>query len=421
MILVVDINKGFQTQTAECLILAEIIRKPLILVLNKIDSILEDKRKETIEKMTLKIRKTMDKTEFKGCEVVPLSATNHENVDLLISTMMKQVENSLDLTRDTQSPFIFAFDHCFTIRGSGTVLSGTVIQGSIKVNDSIQIPSINEEKKIKSMQKFRKSVTSASCGDRLGICVSNLNAKLHERGLICQKSCLQISYAVIIKVNRVPYFKRNIETGMKLHCSVGHETTIGKILIFSSSEQEEFKWESSYLYEDKIADDEKEKTFFCLIEFQNPVITYKKMLLIASKLDTEDSKVCRIAFHGRVVTSKSSSEKNYAETFLPKIKVHKMKSKEGEVQRFVNEREIIAGNLFKKDTDLSKFINMKCQLTTGETGIVVGSFGKSAKVRIQFHESLKESTVNTLSQPKHDVKVTLRFKKSIFGDKKIIQ
>lgn len=425
MLLVVDINKGFQTQTAECLILAEITRKPLLIVLNKIDTINEDKRKDLIEKMSSKVKKVIDKTEFKGCELVPVSATTRENIDLLIFTMMKYVAE-IDLTRDIKSPFIFAFDHCFLIKGSGSVLSGTILQGTVKVNDSILFPMISEERKVKSMQKFRKPVTNASAGDRVAICVTNFNTQNVERGLLCQqKNSLQVTYAVIIKLNKVEYFKRQIETRMKFHCSVGHETTIGKILLFSSDDNSDFDCNSSYSYEDNYDyESSNSKHFFCLIEFNNPVITYENMLLIASKLDTEDSKVCRIAFHGKIKVLNSSSDKNYAETFLHRLKIHKTKSKEGFVQRYVNEREVIVADLFKKDSDLTKFVNMKCELSTGETGMIIGAFGKSAKVRVQFRESLSENTISLLKQLKNDVKVRLCYKKLIFeknDNKRIFQ
>jgi selenocysteine-specific elongation factor len=68
--------------------------------------------------------------------------------------------------RNPEGSLHFAVDHCFTIKGKGTVLTGTVLQGTIKVNDDIQLPELKVTKKVKSMQIFKKPVTKASQGDR---------------------------------------------------------------------------------------------------------------------------------------------------------------------------------------------------------------------------------------------------------------
>ena len=58
------------------------------------------------------------------------------------------------------------YDHSFSIRGKGTILTGTILSGSVSVGDTIQIPVIKELKKVKSIQVFHKSVNKALKGDR---------------------------------------------------------------------------------------------------------------------------------------------------------------------------------------------------------------------------------------------------------------
>lgn len=414
MILVVDVQKGFETQTGECLILGEITRKPMIVALNKIDNLEESKRETSIEKISKKIQKTLEPTIFKGCNIIPVSAIASINIDKLITSLLEEV-SKLNLTRNPDAPFIFAFDHCFAIKGSGTVLSGTVLQGSIRVNDSIEIPQLKTDRKIKSMQMFRKALNSGVAGDRLGICITNFDPKQLERGLICQKGSVQPAFAVIVKLHKIRYYKRDIKTKAKFHCSVGHETLMGTILLFSSEETSDFTWESTFTYEETLQDDaESKKTFFALIEFEHSVMIHDGMLLIGSKLDTEQTNACRLAFHGNISISNSSGDRNYQQTFLPSLKVFKLKSREGIVQRVVNDYEVIASNLFKKETDRSKFIGMKVYLSTGESGSIAGSFGQSSKLRIQFTSPLQSSTSEVLKNPKNDLRVHLSFKKFIF-------
>jgi len=413
MILVVDIQKGFEPQTGECLILGEINRKPMIVVLNKIDMIEESKRDTAIEKMTRKVSKTLETTIFKGSKIIPVSAVKNINIDRLIESI-KEEACKLELKRPNDAPFLFAFDHCFSIKGSGTILSGTVLQGTIKVNDNIEIPSLKMDRKVKSMQMFKKPIEKAISGDRVGICITNFDSKLLERGLICNKSTVEASYATVIKLNRIKYFKRDIKSKAKFHISIGHETVMATIIIFSNNGNE-FNFESEYLYEDMVIEnDDDNRHYFALIEFEHPVLIYDDMLLIASKLDTEQTNVCRLAFYGNILVKNSSTDKNSHETYLQRLKIYKEKSREGNVQRLVNDYEIIVSNLFKKETDRSKFERMKCKLSTGEIGIIVGSFGLSSKVKVQFSSPLCQTTIDSIKNSKSDIKVDLSFKKFIF-------
>lgn len=68
--------------------------------------------------------------------------------------------------RDPSGPFSMAVDHCFPIRGHGTVMTGTVLRGTVRVGDSVEIPSLSVEKKVKSIQCFKKPVEAVSQGDR---------------------------------------------------------------------------------------------------------------------------------------------------------------------------------------------------------------------------------------------------------------
>lgn len=414
MILVVDIQKGFETQTGECLILGEITEKPLIVVLNKIDVIDEIKREAAIEKVTKRIQKTLEPTIFKNAKIIPVSATASLNIKLLTDEMLNEVEN-MKLSRNSSGPFIFAFDHCFTIKGSGTVLSGTVLQGAVKINDTIEIPSLKTERKVKSMQRFRKPVTSGVAGDRLGICITNFDSNQLERGLVCQKQAVVPAFAVVVKIQRIRYFKRDIKTKAKYHISVGHDTVMGTVQIFSTEDSKDFNWNDEYKFEEMLTEDlENPRSLFALIEFEHSVMVHDAILLIGSKLDTEQSNICRLAFHGKISTANTSSDRNYQQTFLPNLKVFKTKSREGTIQRVVNDFEIITANLFKKETDRSKFVGMKCQLSTGEDGSIAGSFGQSSKVRILLSNPLQAETIEALKNPKNEVRVLMNFKKFIF-------
>lgn len=203
---------------------------------------------------------------------------------------------------------------------------------------------------------FHRPVNSAMQGDRLGICVTQFDPKLLERGLVCTPESLHTIHAAIISVTKISYFKGSLSTKAKFHITVGHETVMGKVMFFSlpphlNQEEptegfdfgKEYSYQESYLTKDSAASEQDKeggqhgcdllpKQQWALLEFEKPVTCPNKCLVIGSKLDTDiHSNTCRLAFHG--VLLEGAEDKNYAETFLPKLKVFKMKHKEGQVER----------------------------------------------------------------------------------------
>jgi len=215
MILVIDIVKGIQTQTAECLVIGEIATDNMIVVLNKVDMLPVDGRAAAIERISGKIRKVLQSTKFAHAPFVVMSAAaggggkmgaaaplapadggggkrQDASVGDLVALMRERVAVP---RRDAGGPFLFAVDHCFPIKGQGTVLTGTVLSGSCRVNDAVELPEVGQERKIKSMQMFRKPVTRLSQGDRAGICVPGLESSLLERGIACTPGAGEVEAA----------------------------------------------------------------------------------------------------------------------------------------------------------------------------------------------------------------------------------
>lgn len=429
MMLVVDVTKGMQTQTAECLVIGEILCEKMVVVLNKTDLLKEEKRDALIEKMTKKMAKTLENTKFAGSPILAVSAKpggpdcpdsepvgTQKLIDLLSSLSYLPI-------RDPSGPVVYAVDHCFSIRGQGTVMTGTILSGSIKVNDTIEIPSMKVTKKVKSMQMFRVPVTEASQGDRVGICVTQFDPKLLERGLVCSPSTIPTIFAAIISVKHIPYYKGTITSKSKFHITIGHETVMGKLQVFGlppgqsvdpPQDSKSFDMSREYVFQEAImeqsshsaksADKESEDTEsnpvpnqqWLFIEFEKPVTCPEHSLVIGSRLDTDiHLNVCRIAFHGQLLVP--VMDKNYTETFLPQLKVYKTKTREGVVERMADEYSVIAHSLFKKETNIQTFVGMKIRLTTGEEGMIEGPFGQSGKVKIRIPSGLSADTIPKLS------------------------
>ncbi|OQR66255.1 selenocysteine-specific elongation factor-like [Tropilaelaps mercedesae] len=443
MMLVIDVTKGVQTQTAECLIIGEICCDKVVVVLNKID-LLKDQQTD-IDKVCRRLAKTLETTKFKGAEMIPVSAApgaNPSNPGRGINELKDVLTRSVSSPqRSPDGPLLFCVDHCFQIKGQGTVLTGTITQGSISVNSMIDIPSLKLQRKVKSMQMFREPVNGAIQGDRVGICVPQLDAKLFERGVVCSPGYLQLTYAVIAPLSRISYFRHGIRSGAKFHVTAVHDTVLAKVTFFSS-DRKQFSGQEM-LFEEELPKDRDSKAWFGLMEFEQPMICGEGGLLLGSRLDTDvHTKACRLAFYGNAVKVFTTPEYR---ANLSEIRVFKFKCKTGVVDRVPSDSEVIIKDMFKKETNIELFTGMKVTFSSGETGTIQGSFGKSGKTKVQLDfgqrmtpelaryrnkkenngDSLKEdiaSAATITEKALENVRVVLQFKRFVFDvNKKIVQ
>lgn len=141
MVLVIDITKGIQVQTAECIVIGEMTVDKILVVLNKVDLLPEDKIQKIVDKATKKVAQTLKLTTFKTPKILPISIkTGKSNSqDMLMEFLIKagvgldDVAQALtamvhNVPERRKGSLLFAVDHCFRIKGQGTVLTGTVLQ-----------------------------------------------------------------------------------------------------------------------------------------------------------------------------------------------------------------------------------------------------------------------------------------------------
>ncbi|XP_033254157.1 selenocysteine-specific elongation factor-like [Drosophila miranda] len=394
MLLVVDAQKGIQTQTAECLVIGELLQKKLIVIINKIDAFATAQREIKLEKLRARLVNTLAATSF-GSEVPMYAVSALEGI--YIPELRAGLSDAyFQPQRNVSDPLLMYVDHCFGIKGQGTVCTGTLIQGSVQVNDTVELPALGAKRKVKSMQIFRENVSSASMGDRLGLCVTQFNAKLLERGVIAEPGYLKLVFAVCLHLRPIRYYKHVIRSKSKLHITVGHDTVMANITLFQDKKvrSPEFDLGREYEYVEELLPAEMSAygVVFALLQFESPVLTTLGTTLIASKLDIDaHSNSCRLAFWGHIAWQ--TQDTNYAQVVLPKLRVFKRKKKVASIQRVVNANEVIVQNLFKKEANRDMYVGKWIELSTGERGCIERPFGQTAKVCIVFREALSDSTI----------------------------
>lgn len=195
-ILVVSAADGPMPQTREHILLARQVGVPAVVVfLNKCDMV-DDK--ELFDLVEMEIRELLNKYEFPGDDIPiirgsALKALEGDKGELGEPAIMKLLE-AVDAyvpqpTRDTAKPFLMPIEDVFSISGRGTVVTGRVERGIVKVGDEIEIVGIKPTTKtvVTGVEMFRKLLDQGEAGDNLGVLLRGTKKEEVERGQVLAK------------------------------------------------------------------------------------------------------------------------------------------------------------------------------------------------------------------------------------------
>ncbi len=194
-ILVVSAADGPMPQTKEHVLLARQVGVPYIVVaLNKAD-VVDDE--EILELVELEVRELLSSYEFPGDDVpvVRVSALKALEGDAKWADSIMELMNAVDSSipepeRDIDRPFLMPVEDVFTITGRGTVVTGRVERGIVKVGETIEIVGIQERVQtttVTGVEMFRKLLDQGQAGDNVGLLLRGIKREEVERGqVICK-------------------------------------------------------------------------------------------------------------------------------------------------------------------------------------------------------------------------------------------
>jgi elongation factor Tu len=194
-ILVVSAADGPMPQTREHILLARQVGVPYIVVyLNKVDMVDDP---ELIELVEMEVRELLDEYEFPGDDtpIIRGSALKALEGDAdyqgSIDELMDAIDSFIpDPVRDIEKPFLMAVEDVFTITGRGTVATGRVERGIVKVGDEVEMVGIHPETRktvVTGVEMFRKLLDQAQAGDNIGVLLRGVGRTEIERGqVICK-------------------------------------------------------------------------------------------------------------------------------------------------------------------------------------------------------------------------------------------
>jgi elongation factor Tu len=190
-ILVVSALDGPMPQTREHILLARQVNVPNIVVfLNKCDAV-EDK--ELLDLVEMEVRELLTKYGFDGdnTKIIRGSALQalqgkKEGIDSIMA-LMDAIDSEIKLPeRDIDKPFLMSVEDVFSITGRGTVATGRVEKGKVKVGDNLEIVGIKETQKTVAtgIEMFRKLLDEAQAGDNIGVLLRGIDKSQVERGQV---------------------------------------------------------------------------------------------------------------------------------------------------------------------------------------------------------------------------------------------
>ena len=193
-ILVVSASDGPMPQTREHILLAKQVGVPTIVVwLNKVD-LLDDE--ELLELVEMEIRDLLSKYEYPGDDITIVrgSATaalegKPEGVEA-IGNLMDAIDNDIaEPVREIDKPLLMSVEDVFSITGRGTVATGRIERGVVKVGEEVEIVGLGDTKKttVTGVEMFRKQLEEGMAGDNVGLLLRGIDKEAIERGHVIAK------------------------------------------------------------------------------------------------------------------------------------------------------------------------------------------------------------------------------------------
>ncbi len=203
-ILVVAATDGPMAQTKEHILLAKQVGVPaLVVFLNKKDMVDDE---EILELVELEMRELLDKYEFPGDDIPVVAGSalkaleyiqagnkavrgENEWVDKILDLMDAVDESIPEPEREIDKPFLMAIEDVFSITGRGTVATGRIERGKVKVGETVQIVGIKDtrETTVTGVEMFRKQLEEGMAGDNAGLLLRGIQKEDIERGMVLVK------------------------------------------------------------------------------------------------------------------------------------------------------------------------------------------------------------------------------------------
>jgi selenocysteine-specific elongation factor len=361
-ILVIDANEGPKVQTLEHLqILASLSIEKLVVAINKIDLVNE----KQLNNVKNEVEDLLAETPFESSPLVCLSAIKCEGIQDLKEAVVKNI--SLPVRRWSGNLKI-PISHSFNISGMGTVVTGTILQGKVRVGDNVEIVPNRRKCKVRTIQIFGRDVEEASAGDRVGMTLTKVRSKDLSRGdVIVSPDTLVERDMLDVELRVEPKYRRSVNLRDLVHASVGLKTTVGRIYPYT-------RLKTMRIQKKRIAPSQRCNA---LIKTRDslPVEIGDNVLLMKLDLSHKQSRIIGVA---EIIDLPSSPE------------IYSARIKKGHVQRKTDNDLYVVSGLFGTKGAAQHVVKEHKRVfaaSSNTKGMVVKRYGDEGDILVNFEGS----------------------------------
>ncbi len=232
-LLIISMDEGIKPQTIEHFEILKMLNiKSGIIVFTKAD--LENKL--PFECLNEDVNRLVKGSFFESAERIQVSAYTGQNIAELKNLIIKISKTVACKKNDVELTRLF-IDRVFTMEGFGTIITGTLVEGSIKTDDLLTIYPSCIDVKVRNLQSHTETVKEVSAGQRVAINLSNVKKEMIDRGdIICVKDSIILTKSIDVKLKLFDTTNKKIKNNDRVHINFASKQTECKVILLDCDE-----------------------------------------------------------------------------------------------------------------------------------------------------------------------------------------
>ncbi|MHA2069680.1 MAG: selenocysteine-specific translation elongation factor [Candidatus Thorarchaeota archaeon] len=224
-ILVVAADEGAQIQTGEhVVVLRSMGIENLIVAITKSDTA-DPPRIDAVERQ---MKDIVEGARFTDVGFATISAKTGEGLEHLRELLLGKLKAQ---KRQVAGPFLMPIDHAFTVKGHGTVVTGTVLRGKMSAGATVQLSPQNDIARVRSIQTFGEQRSETAAGDRVGLNIPDIDHRIVKRGnYLTEPGQLTHSRNIIVSLQKNGLYRGRVTKGLIVSATVGMPSVTAEIV-----------------------------------------------------------------------------------------------------------------------------------------------------------------------------------------------
>ena len=231
-LLIIAADEGVMPQTREHLAILDLLEIPqLVVALTKTDMVDDP---DWLELVSLDIAETLEATHFANAPIIPVSAVQDAGINELLKVVLNILDD-LPPRRASGLPCL-PIDRVFTIKGFGTVVTGTLLDGELQVGDVVEVSPQGLEARIRGLQSHETAIETALPGSRVAVNLANVNTDALQRGdVLTLPETIHPTSLIDVALELLPSAPRPLKHNAEVKIFIGPAEAVGRVRLLQDA------------------------------------------------------------------------------------------------------------------------------------------------------------------------------------------